>query len=70
MYHDNDRMKELNRSILADNIDRDSVGRRLTPEARERAINFAVKVFKGDMGNGKASKIGIEHVTSDVFEKD
>jgi len=50
------------------NIDRDTVGRRLTPEAKERAAEFAVDVWKGNMGNGEASKIGIKHVTRDVFK--
>lgn len=59
---------ELNRSIIASNIDRDPVGSRLTPEARERAIDFGTKAWKGDMGNGTASKLGIQHVTSEVMK--
>lgn len=62
--------RKLNREILAGNIDRDSVGSKLTPEARERAINFAERAWGGNMGNGTASKLGIEHVTSDVFKKE
>jgi len=62
--------RKLNREILAGNIDRDPVGRKLTPEAREKAIDFAEKVWKGNMGNGEASQIGIEHVTSNVFKKE
>jgi hypothetical protein len=58
----------LNRSIIAGNIDRDPAGRRLTPEARERAIDFGTKVWKGNMGNGTASDLGIKHVTSDVLK--
>jgi hypothetical protein len=61
-------MKRLNREIIADNIDRDSEGSRLTPEARERAINFGLSVWKGNMGNGEAARIGIKHVTSEVYE--
>jgi len=57
-----------NRRIIAGNIDRDPVGRRLTPEARERAIDFGTKVWKGDMGNGTASQLGIKHVTSDTLK--
>ena len=60
--------KKLNRKIIAGNIDRDSVGRKLTPEARERAVNFALDVWKGNMGNGKAAEIDINHVTRDVLK--
>lgn len=66
--YDQKRMDELNRRGLAKSIDEHKVGRKLTPEARERAIDFAQKVYKGQMGNGKAAEIGIEHVTSEVFE--
>jgi hypothetical protein len=59
-----------NRQILGGNIDRDPVGRKLTPEARERAIDFANEVWKGNMGNGQASKIGIKHVTNNIFKED
>jgi hypothetical protein len=61
--------EEMNRGIIAGNIDRHPEGRRLTPEARERAIDFGTKVWKGDMGNGRAAEIGIEHVKSEVFER-
>ena len=60
---------DLNRRIIANNIDRDPVGRQLTPEARERAIDFGTSIWKGDMGNGKAADIGIAHATADVFKK-
>jgi hypothetical protein len=60
----------LHRNIIAGNIDRDPVGRQLTPEARERAIDFGVNAWKGNMGNGTASDLGIKHVTSDVFKND
>lgn len=56
-----------NRRIIASNIDRDPVGSRLTPEARERAIDFGTKAWKGDMGNGTAANLGIQHATSDVL---
>lgn len=60
--------KLLNRQILAENIDRDRIGQKLTTQARERAINFAESVFKGDMGNGRASELGIKHVIADIFK--
>ena len=59
---------KLNREIMADNIDRDPVGSRLTPEARERAIKFGVDVWRGDMGNGEAARLGIKHATSEVLK--
>ncbi len=62
------RDDKLNREIIADNIDRDPVGRRLTPEARARAIQFGVGVWKGDLGNGQAAQLGIQHVTSEVLK--
>lgn len=60
--------RENARQIMAGNIDRDSLGRRLTPEARKQAIEFAVDVWKGNMGNGEASQLGIKHVTSGVLK--
>lgn len=60
--------RENARSIMRSNIERDPVGCRLTPEAKERAVEFAVDVWKGDMGNGKAAELGIRHVTKDVFK--
>lgn len=60
--------RDLNKSIIANNIDRDPTGRRLTPQARERAIEFGTDAWKGNMGNGQAAQIGIKHATSDVFK--
>lgn len=60
---------ELNRRIIAGNVDRDPVGRQLTPEAREAAIDFGLSVFKGQINNGQATEIGIKHVTSHVFKE-
>ena len=60
--------RESARRIMRANIERDHVGRKLTPEACERAVEFAVDVWRGNMGNGEASKIGIKHVTRDTFK--
>jgi len=68
MWDSKEDRRERALSTMRSNIDRDTVGRRLTPEAKERAAEFAVDVWKGNMGNGEASKIGIKHVTRDVFE--
>jgi len=62
--------REINLRIMRSNIQRDSVGRSLTPEAQERAAEFAVGVWRGNMGNGTASQIGIRHVTDGVIKKD
>ncbi len=59
---------KLNREIIAGNIDRDPIGSRLTPEARERAIKFGVDVWKGDMGNGQAAQLGIKYATSEMLK--
>jgi len=64
---DKERAK-LNREIIAGNIDRHPVGRTLTPEAREKAIAFGLDVWKGQMGNGTASELGIKHATADVIK--
>ncbi len=56
------------RKIMAGNIDRHQTGRKLTPEAREKAIEFAVDAWKGNMGNGTASELGIKHVTREVLK--
>ncbi len=60
--------RENARQIMTGNIDRDPVGQQLTPEARTRAIEFAVDVWRGNMGNGEASKLGIKHATSGVLK--
>jgi hypothetical protein len=60
--------RDLNR-IIANNIDRDPVGRRLTPQARERAIKFGTEAWKGNMGSGQAAQLGIKHATSDVLKE-
>jgi len=57
------------REIMAGNIDRHPVGRTLAPEARERAIEFAVDSWRGQMGNGTASDLGIQHVTAGVLKQ-
>ncbi len=61
--------QKLKRDILSNNIDRDPVGRNLTPEAKARALDFAEKAFTGNTGNGDAARLGIKHVTSDIFKK-
>lgn len=59
---------EINRQIIAQNIDSDPLGAKLTPEAREAAISFGMSVFKGQMGNGEAARIGIQHATSSILK--
>ncbi|KKN88143.1 hypothetical protein LCGC14_0252150 [marine sediment metagenome] len=56
-----------NRAVIEQNVDRDPVGRRLTPEARQEAVDVAMRVWRGNMGNGEAAQIGIEQVTSRIF---
>lgn len=62
------REQDLNRQIIADNIDKHPVGCQLTPEARAKAIDFGVQAWKGQMGNGIAAELGIKHATSDVLK--
>ncbi len=62
------RAVESNRRILSENIAKDPVGRRLTPQAHERAVDFALKNWPANTGNGAAAQLGIKHVTSDVFK--
>ncbi len=51
------------RKIMAKNIEQDRIGSKLTPEAREKAIVFAIDIWKGNMTNGKAAEIGIKHAS-------
>lgn len=67
-YWDQEEIGRFNRRIITQNIDRDPVGRQLTPQARGKAIDFALSIWKGDMGNGEASQIGIRHATADVIK--
>ena len=57
-----------NRRIIEQNVDRDPLGSQLTPEARERAINFGLQSFEGRVTNGEASRLGILHAASDVLK--
>jgi len=57
-----------NRAIIERNVDRDPVGSRLTPKAREAAVNAGMLAWRGQMGNGEAAQIGIEQVTSLIFK--
>ena len=61
--------KDNARGIMRGNIERDPVGRKLTPAARERAVEFAVDAWKGRMGNGQAAQLGIKHVTAGIFKE-
>jgi hypothetical protein len=60
--------RENAKEIMRGNIERDRVGRQLAPEAREKAVEFAVGVWKGQMGNGTAAQLGIKHVTSGILK--
>ena len=66
----NEKQKRENaREIMRGNIDRDPLGSQLAPEARERAVEFAVDAWKGQRGNGDASQLGIQHATQGVIKK-
>jgi len=56
--------KENARRIMARNVDRDSVGCNLSPQHKAAAVEFAVRVWHGNMQNGKAAEMGILHVTT------
>ena len=64
-------MKRMQRLGLAGDIDKHPVGSKLTPAAREKAIDFAQKTMTtNNVDYGTATKLGIDHVTSDVFKKE
>lgn len=63
-WWDEKQSQENARAIMANNIARDPIGQKLSPEDRQSAIEFAVKIWKGNMGNGRAAELGIAHVTS------
>lgn len=63
-----DREDKLTRSIISGDIARDSVGAKLTPEAHERAVDFAMKQTGKGLNFGQLKNIGISHVTSEVFK--
>lgn len=66
-YHHHD--KESNKPIMAAQIDAHPVGQKLTESARARAIDFAADAWRGSVGAGDAARLGIQHVTGDVFKK-
>lgn len=66
-HHHFPTRNELHRIIIARNIDRDKLGSRLTPAARQTAIDVGMSVFKGQMGNGQASDIGIKAALAQVL---
>ncbi len=51
--------------VIASAIARDPVGRKLTPEAHERAVRFAADTWRGTVNVGQAVEAGIRHVTAD-----
>ena len=57
--------REVDKRIMAGNIERDEVGATLTPDQKARAVEFAVEAWRGNMGNGRAAELGIMHVTQD-----
>lgn len=63
--------EDSRRRIISGDISRDRVGAKLTPEAHERAVDFAMTVSDGSgrYNWGQLKDIGIKHVTSDVFKK-
>jgi hypothetical protein len=69
MVWSKEQNRENAREIMRGNISRDPLGNQLTSEARDRAVEFAVDAWKGDMGNGAASNLGIKHVTQDIIKK-
>ncbi len=61
---------DLNRRCIGDQIDRDPVGRKLTPEARESAITTGVNAWKGARtGCGDAARVGIQEVTGKILKR-
>lgn len=56
------------KAIMRDQIERDPVGSKLTPQAIERAAEFGADSWVGSMGAGDAAQIGIKHVTKDVLK--
>lgn len=58
------------RRTIGENIDKDPMGKRLTPEAREEAITIGVKAWgAAPIGNGDAAQIGIKAVTGKILKK-
>lgn len=56
------------RDIIRGNIQRDRVGSSLTPQAQERAVDFAMKSTGAGLNWGQLKEIGIKHVTADVLK--
>jgi hypothetical protein len=56
------------RECMAGDIDRDPVGRQLTPEARSRAIEAAADAWQGRTTAGEAVQTGIRSVTAGILK--
>ncbi len=61
-------MNEARHKIISDNIKRDPLGKRLTPDAHNKAVDFALKNWPPNAGNGEAAQLGIKHVTSNILK--
>lgn len=59
---------DTKRRIIAGDIARDRVGRTLTPEAQQRAVDHAMQFTNKNLNWGQLKDIGIKHVTSDVLK--
>lgn len=68
MWSESDRRRNAV-DIMKSNIDRDPLGSKLTDSAKQKAAEFAADVWKGNMGNGEASQIGIKHVTESILKE-
>jgi hypothetical protein len=63
MAHD-----DLTRRIILGDIQRDRVGRTLTPQAQEKAADHAMTHTGSGFNFGQLKEIGIKHVTADVLK--
>jgi hypothetical protein len=60
---------EMNRRILRNNIVKESqMGRGVRPHEIERTTDIAMTLFKGNKGNGQASREAIEIVRKGLAE--
>lgn len=61
-------MDDLSKRIISDTIARDKVGRTLTPQAQERAADFAANLSARGLNWGQLKDIGISHVTEGILK--
>ena len=63
-----DTLRRLDCDIILGTIARNPIGRQLTPEAQQRAAEFAAANMGKGLNWGQLADVGIKHVTDGILK--